>query len=352
MSPKISVLMTVYNGLPYLKEAIESTLNQTFTDFEFLIIDDASTDESVRCIESYKDGRIRLVRNERNIGQTASLNKGLGIAEGEFIARLDQDDANLPKRLEEQVKLFDRDSTLTVACSWEYTIDSTGRRVRDWTKTIPDFGAFLGEILLGLCPVWHPSVMFRKKDVLDLKGFDVSYGPAEDYELWSRIAMERLNATVATEFHLLQRVHESRQSNLQAGKQMESRRRAHCKVVRNFLAGDDTGCVAALLRLERDPCGKGYDREHVESISRGIAKMLDNARQTLSLTDEEFLSLKGMISSRVGRGAMEGHGWSFLPTPVFHLLFYALSPLLLPRMRPFLSGVNKQVQEMRYLFRR
>ena len=106
MSNSLTVLMTVYNGMPYLCEAVESTLKQTYKDFEFLIIDDASTDNSLDYLKSLKDERIRLIRNKNNIGQVMSLNKGIDIAAGEYIARLDQDDVNLPKRFEEQIKYF------------------------------------------------------------------------------------------------------------------------------------------------------------------------------------------------------------------------------------------------------
>ena len=103
MKPIVTVLMTVYDGKNYLHEAIESVLCQTFNDLEFLIIDDASTDNSVEIINSYNDSRIKLLINDNNIGQTASLNIGLSRAQGEYIARFDQDDVCLPKRLEEQL---------------------------------------------------------------------------------------------------------------------------------------------------------------------------------------------------------------------------------------------------------
>ena len=99
--------MPVYNGAHHLKEAIESVLKQTYRDFIFLIIDDASTDRSVDLINAYSDKRIRLVQNNKNIGQTATLNKGLKLASSKYIARLDQDDMCLPTRIEEQVAFLD-----------------------------------------------------------------------------------------------------------------------------------------------------------------------------------------------------------------------------------------------------
>ena len=102
----ISVLMTVYNGMPYLIEAVESTLNQTYKNFEFLIIDDASTDESFDYLNQINDKRIKLIKNDQNIGQVKSLNKVLNLCNGDLVARLDQDDVNLPQRLEEQIAFF------------------------------------------------------------------------------------------------------------------------------------------------------------------------------------------------------------------------------------------------------
>ena len=95
----ITVLKPVYNGAKYLNEAIDSILNQTFSDFEFLIIDDGSTDQSIDLIKTYEDPRIQLFENEVNIGQSATLNKGLRLARGKYIARMDQDDISTLDRL-------------------------------------------------------------------------------------------------------------------------------------------------------------------------------------------------------------------------------------------------------------
>ena len=103
----VTVLMPVYNGTRYLREAIDSILKQTFEDFEFLIIDDASTDESANVILSYSDKRIRFVQNESNVGQVRCQNIGLDLARGKYIARLDQDDSSLATRLHRQVDLME-----------------------------------------------------------------------------------------------------------------------------------------------------------------------------------------------------------------------------------------------------
>ncbi|MBA3284207.1 MAG: glycosyltransferase family 2 protein, partial [Nitrosopumilus sp.] len=100
--PKVTVLMPVYNASAYLHDAIQSILNQTFQDFEFLIIDDGSSDNSEIIIKGYKDKRIRFIKNEQNIGISATLNKGIELASCELIARMDADDVSYPKRLEKQ----------------------------------------------------------------------------------------------------------------------------------------------------------------------------------------------------------------------------------------------------------
>ena len=109
MKPKVTVLTCVYNGLPYLKEAIESTLSQTYTDFEYLIIDDCSTDqEVVKFIESYNDTRIRFVKNEVNLGVSGTMNKAFSLIKTPYIVRLDQDDVNLPTRIEDQISYLEK----------------------------------------------------------------------------------------------------------------------------------------------------------------------------------------------------------------------------------------------------
>ena len=191
MSPLVTVLMPVYNGLPYLREAIDSVLQQTLTDYEFLIIDDASTDGSVACIRSYRDPRIRLVRNEKNLGTSGSMNKGIELARSKYIARIDQDDVCLPERLHEQLAFLENRPDLAIVCSWEVGIDSSSRRIRNWTRQLDNYGSFLGYLVVGKCPIWHPSIMFRRQVVKDVGGYDHSYSPAEDFELTMRLAMHR-----------------------------------------------------------------------------------------------------------------------------------------------------------------
>ena len=350
MKPHVTVLTTVYNGLPYLSDAIESILNQTYTDFEFVIIDDASTDKSLDCIKSYQDPRIRVFQNTNNIGQVPSLNKGLPLAKGNYIARLDQDDVSLPNRLEEQVDFMEKYPDISIICSWEYTIDSCGKIMRMWKSSLNNYGVFLGYLLLGLCPIWHPSVMFRKDVVMELGGFDTSYAPAEDYELWTRIALKRFNAAIVPRFHLLQRQHNRRQSILQGDRQSNSNRKAHNETISKFSSHQDVNCLAALLRLENDPCGKKYDRKHTRNILIALKEMITNVKNKQNLSLGEFKSLKNIMYRRLGLGVRYGGALARLPSILFYPGFFGLSPLLIPSVRRTLSGAYSKLQELRYRY--
>jgi len=181
--PKISVIMSVYNGEKYLREAIESILSQTFTDFEFIIVDDGSTDGSLKIIRSYVDKRIKVINNEENMGLTNSLNKALKKASGDYVARQDADDISLPNRFEEQVKYLDKHPGVALLGTSIYKIDEDGRIVAKIIAT-----ASPSKILFGENQFSHGTVMFRKEIVDKLGGYDELFRRAQDYELWLRIA--------------------------------------------------------------------------------------------------------------------------------------------------------------------
>ena len=185
MTPKVTVLMTVYNGEKFLNEAIEGILNQTFRDFEFLIINDGSTDGSREIIQSYKDPRINLVDNESNIGLTASLNRGLSLAGGEYIARQDADDISLPERLEKQISILERNREIALLGSWYLEIDESGNPLREYKLPCEPLQISWDSIFY--CS--FSTVVFRRELVLNNVGFyDESFRYAQDWELYSKIA--------------------------------------------------------------------------------------------------------------------------------------------------------------------
>jgi len=184
----VSVLMSVYNGEKYLKEAIESILNQTFQEFEFLIIDDCSTDDTWEILTNYAilDNRIRLLRNTNNIGLTRSLNRGLQTVQGEFIARQDADDVSLPDRLKMQLSRFALDKDLVLLGSAYFVSNASGNIICTERQPLDDT-TIRWQMLFHNCFA-HSSVMLRK-EILDTYGlvYNEQHEFAQDYGLWSRL---------------------------------------------------------------------------------------------------------------------------------------------------------------------
>lgn len=181
-SPKITVLMPVYNCELYVGEAIESILNQTYTDFELLIIDDASTDTTASIVKNYVDNRIQLIEKPVNTGYTNSLNHGLNIAKGQYIARMDGDDICMPERFSKQVTYLDTHPE-TVLCATAFKV--IGREV--YFNSPENHDAIKLAFLEGNC-ICHSSIMMRK-ETLDAHSinYDKSKEPAEDYAMWIQL---------------------------------------------------------------------------------------------------------------------------------------------------------------------
>ena len=181
--PIVTVLMPVYNAGKFLRDAVDSILKQSFSDFEFLIIDDGSTDESQSIIRSYKDSRIKFVQNEKNLGVAATLNRGLALARGEYIARMDADDLSDPTRLEKQLNFLEKHRSLGLIGSWVRYFNRQKSYVLRYPVGVNCVRAY---VLLGN-PLAHPSVMIRK-DIFKKYGlrYDETCVAAQDYELWQR----------------------------------------------------------------------------------------------------------------------------------------------------------------------
>lgn len=183
--PEITVLMPVRNGERYIIEAIDSVLNQTLTDFEFLIIDDGSTDRTVKIIQRYTDKRIRLVKREHQFIQ--NLNKGLELASGTYIARMDADDIMHTERLRIQLKRMKKNPDITVCGTWAKIFSDKGNE-----RTVSHLGyGIIHEPVLELLKynmLLHPSVMIKKEFLLNHHIKYQNYPCVEDYKLWFDIA--------------------------------------------------------------------------------------------------------------------------------------------------------------------
>jgi glycosyltransferase involved in cell wall biosynthesis len=195
-SPRISVIMTAYNSGPYIKEAIESVLTQSFENFEFLIVDDASEDNTAKIIHSFHDDRIVYLKNEKNLGQTKSLNMAIRGSRGKYIARMDADDICFPERFRTQYDFLEKHPDVSVLGSWVKYINAEGKIFRNFkTPTDPlEIRSYLtGSGDLSFWCMVHPSIMIRKS-VFDQEGLYAEekgevQGYPQDYELWSRLFM-------------------------------------------------------------------------------------------------------------------------------------------------------------------
>jgi glycosyltransferase involved in cell wall biosynthesis len=176
--------MPVYNGEKYLREAIESILNQSFTDYEFLIMNDGSQDQSVDIINSYHDPRIRLVLNEPTLGLVHMLNRGIENSRSCYIARMDCDDISMPQRLTKQVAFMNQHPEVGICGTWiEYFMG------KQYLLQLPVSDSEIKQALPSYCPMAHPTVMFRTAVVKNnglYYSHDFPY--VEDYELWFRAA--------------------------------------------------------------------------------------------------------------------------------------------------------------------
>jgi glycosyltransferase involved in cell wall biosynthesis len=186
--PKISVVMSVYNGGKYLKLAVESILNQSFKDFEFIIINDGSTDKSLDLLKSFQkqDERIKIISRE-NKGLISSLNEGIKLAQGEYITRMDADDISKTTRLEKQLKYME-ENNLMVCGAWAQGIDELGNKIKDMNYPPSEKKIKSSSLLHN--PFIHPSVMFRKDVFKKAGGYKKFFKHIEDYELWTRIVFK------------------------------------------------------------------------------------------------------------------------------------------------------------------
>ena len=223
--PSVTVLLPVYNCETYIAEAMESVLAQTFTDFELLIIDDASTDRTVDVIKSYSDSRIVFLQKPKNTGYTRSLNMGLQMARGKFIARMDGDDVCRPNRLERQVNVLQSRPELLLVGSLFSIIGGLKPRYSPLTHEL------IKVYLLHHNYIQHPTVMMRREVITQFNlQYNPAYEPTEDYKLWSEI-VRCGKVEVINEILLDYRMHVAQTSTVRMIEQEEQANRVRLEMV-------------------------------------------------------------------------------------------------------------------------
>ena len=180
---KISVIVPAYNAEKYIKEAVDSILNQTFADFECIVINDGSNDTTLSILQAYNDSRLKIISRE-NRGLVATLNEGLDIAQGEYIARMDADDISLPTRFEKQVEFLDNNVDYVVVGTNIARCDKDGNFVKNWCYP----KEVIGNIQTMQCPtVAHPSAMIRASAIHNVGGYRPYFWGSEDADFWWRL---------------------------------------------------------------------------------------------------------------------------------------------------------------------
>ena len=182
--PKVSVITSVYNGEVFLEQCVRSILDQTFRDFEFIILNNGSTDGTAEILSQFKDPRLLIIHQE-NLGVTRSLDKGVRMARADLIARLDADDYSFPNRLEQQVDFMDRNPDYAL-CGAKF-LELIGDKILPQSVPFVENDKNIRRILSCYNPFSHSTAIFRKQSFVDAGGYDEQFTFAPDYDLWIRI---------------------------------------------------------------------------------------------------------------------------------------------------------------------
>lgn len=207
MNPDISVIMSVYNGESYLEETLQSLINQTFKNWELIVINDCSNDSTAEILEKYsqKDARIKVHTNEANLKLPASLNKAISLSEGKYIARMDADDICLPDRFEKQYKFMEENCDVDLS-SCRFMTVKNGVYASGGAGGRYDCDAIRAMLLMAN-PILHPGVI-AKAEVMKQFNYDTTLTCTEDLELWTRLAMNNKNIQILPECLLIYRLHD------------------------------------------------------------------------------------------------------------------------------------------------
>ena len=213
--PRVSVVTSVYNGEIYLKKCIESILNQTFSDFEYIILNNGSTDNTAKILKLYTDPRLRVIHQE-NLGISRSLNKGINLSNSDLIAHLDADDYSMPQMLEKQVNFMEKHPDIVLCGSrWlELIGEKLYKQIVDFVET----DQAIKKSMSLFNPFSHSAVIFRKKAFLTAGGYSERFKYSQDYDLWVRMLAFGKTLILKEELAVV-RIHEQSGSYKNARKQ-------------------------------------------------------------------------------------------------------------------------------------
>ena len=285
--PLVTVLLPVYNN-EKINICIDSVLNQTFKDFELLIIDNASTDNTVKVIKKYKDPRINLVVNKQNIGPTGSLNKGVTLAKGKYIARIDADDLILPERLQKQVDFMENNPEYGIVGSWTKHIDEEDN-LSNYTNKLCTTDKGVKAYLMIQSPFYHPAVMLRTSVLKENNlNYDLNIKVAVEYKLWNEI-LKHSKGSNLNEVLTYYRVSSNSLSHANKSTKIQE----YLKVREAICKENNESLVLKSIQLEKKENKSLFE---CIKIFNYLNSYLNNS---LNKNDEDYNSLKSCIYSRV-----------------------------------------------------
>jgi len=283
--PKVSVVMPVYKGDEYLSEAVDSILNQTFSDFEFIIICDDPTEKTRQTLDEYRhsDSRIKVYYQERE-GLVKSLNRGYSLAQGEYIARMDADDISSSERLKEQVKFMDQNPQVCVCGSW---IEIIGPNAGSIWKYAVENNEIRCKHLFN-CAIAHPSSIIRKEHLIHQNlRYDSTFKHCEDYDLWVQISKFYPLANIA-KILLKHRIHPGAVGQQYSSDQFKCADRVRYRQLREFLGVTPTEDE---LRLHSSISSGGFEvrGDSLNAVNQWLLKIW-SANQERKYFDDRVLS--------------------------------------------------------------
>lgn len=289
--PSVSVVMPAYNAAKYIAEAIDSILAQTYTDFEFIIINDGSVDDTEKIIRSYDDPRIVYLKNEVNSGICVTLNKGLDAARGRYIARMDADDISLPQRLAVQVQYMDTHPDIGVAgCLVERFYDDNISN-HDFPPSETDSNQCRASLLFSTC-VAHPATIIRKHVLVKYGlSYDDRFRGMEDYHLWWRLS-QYSSITNISQVLLQYRIHKNQVTQKPV---TEDFTRLHKVFVKQRL--DDIGIDASVQDVDAILCymtaTSSFDDRRLESLIGCLRKILKKIK-----SDRRYYKAQQLVAGK------------------------------------------------------
>lgn len=285
--PRATVLLAVYNGARWLGRSLDSVLKQDWRDFEMLVVDDASTDGSPAVLAAVDDDRLVVLRNESNLGLTASLNRGLALARGAVILRHDADDLSLPGRFARQMAFMDAHPDVGVCGSWAAMVGENDEALGLY-RVPTDHGPIVWQVGFGH-GFAHPCVALRTGVVRDAGGYDENWRTAQDQELWTRLAWTTRLANIAEPL-VEYRVHGAMASRVRSAEQRRGDVLARQLFLQRLLGRE---VPEELLRWNFVPPLSPLQPQSLRTQARGIGNFATLALAARSAVRDGFCATAG-----------------------------------------------------------